>query len=49
MMQGSRLQPGIMAHAVSDVFEHIERSPDREFLLRMSYFEVFCGIFEIFL
>ncbi|GLD97479.1 hypothetical protein PINS_up006163 [Pythium insidiosum] len=40
-MQGGRSEPGIVALAVRDVFQHIAQRPEREFLLRFSYLEVY--------
>lgn len=40
-MQGSYDDPGIIPLAVTDIFNHIQRSADREFLLRVSYLEIY--------
>ncbi|KAI9907269.1 hypothetical protein PsorP6_003274 [Peronosclerospora sorghi] len=40
-MQGGRADPGIIHLAVQDIFEHIERHPSMEFLLRFSYLEIY--------
>ena len=39
-MRGSQSCPGIIPMAVQAVFDHIEHTQDREFLLRVSYVEV---------
>eukprot|EP01039_Chlorochromonas_danica_P003725 gene3725-4074_t len=40
-MNGSQHQPGIIAQAVELCFNAVEGAPDREFLFRMSYLEVY--------
>ncbi|XP_070542706.1 uncharacterized protein [Ptychodera flava] len=40
-MQGSDSNPGIILRAVSRIFENIEKTPGREFLLRISYAELY--------
>ncbi|KAF9210919.1 hypothetical protein BGZ59_008752, partial [Podila verticillata] len=38
---GTQQEPGITPRAVDDVFKHIQENPDREFLLRVSYIEIY--------
>ncbi|XP_028766813.1 kinesin-like protein KIN-7O isoform X2 [Neltuma alba] len=40
-MRGSRTEPGVIPLAVHDLFEIIQQDVDREFLLRMSYMEIY--------
>ncbi|KAF9029188.1 hypothetical protein BGZ52_000047 [Haplosporangium bisporale] len=40
-MSGTQQEPGITPRAVDDVFKHIQENPDREFLLRVSYIEIY--------
>ncbi|KAM0750409.1 kinesin-domain-containing protein [Meredithblackwellia eburnea MCA 4105] len=40
-LSGSPANPGIIPQAVSEIFEYIKDHPEREFLLRASYLEVF--------
>jgi centromeric protein E len=40
-MQGSADEPGIIPLAVHDVFDSIDRSEGREFLVRVSYLEIY--------
>ena len=40
-MQGTRDSPGVIPLAVSDIFSYIRETPDREFLLRVSYLEIY--------
>lgn len=40
-MMGAKDAPGIIPLAVYDVFRHIERTTKREFLLRVSYMEIY--------
>ncbi|XP_052176395.1 kinesin-like protein KIN-7O isoform X2 [Diospyros lotus] len=40
-MRGSSSEPGVIPLAVSDVFDIIHEDMDREFLLRMSYMEIY--------
>ncbi|KAJ3338718.1 hypothetical protein HDU93_009124 [Gonapodya sp. JEL0774] len=40
-MQGNEKQPGIIPLAIRDVFQHIVDTPEREFLLRVSYLEIY--------
>lgn len=40
-MQGSAEEPGIIPLAVHDVFDSIDRSEGREFLVRVSYLEIY--------
>lgn len=42
-MRGSPAEPGIVSLAVNEVFQRIESTKDREFLLRVSYMEVSAG------
>ena len=39
-MRGTEGEPGIIPLAVSEIFEHISKTQEREFLLRVSYMEV---------
>ncbi|KAI1319338.1 hypothetical protein EDD11_004204 [Mortierella claussenii] len=38
---GNETQPGITPRAVEDIFKYIRENPDREFLLRVSYLEIY--------
>ncbi|GAM83362.1 hypothetical protein ANO11243_013490 [Dothideomycetidae sp. 11243] len=40
-MQGTAHSPGIMPLAITDIFSYIREHPDREFLLRVSYLEIY--------
>lgn len=40
-MRGSLTEPGVIPRAVHDLFEIIQGEVDREFLLRMSYMEIY--------
>ncbi|KAG8689833.1 Kinesin-like protein kip2 [Ceratobasidium sp. 423] len=40
-LSGSEAQPGIIPRAMRDVFGYIKKHPDREFLLRASYLEIY--------
>ncbi|CAE7052410.1 unnamed protein product [Rhizoctonia solani] len=40
-LSGSEDQPGIIPRAMRDVFGYIKKHPDREFLLRASYLEIY--------
>ncbi|KAF9542440.1 hypothetical protein EC957_001955 [Mortierella hygrophila] len=40
-MSGTSSQPGITPRAVEDVFKYIRENSDREFLLRVSYLEIY--------
>ncbi|KAL5706678.1 hypothetical protein ACHQM5_024813 [Ranunculus cassubicifolius] len=40
-MNGSKNEPGIVPLAVKDVFENISMMSDREFLIRVSYMEIY--------
>ncbi|KAF9195125.1 hypothetical protein BGZ51_004552 [Haplosporangium sp. Z 767] len=40
-MSGSESQPGITPRAVEDIFMYIRENSDREFLLRVSYLEIY--------
>ncbi|GMP35500.1 hypothetical protein CsSME_00007904 [Camellia sinensis var. sinensis] len=40
-MRGSTSEPGVIPHAVRDLFDSIQEDMDREFLLRMSYMEIY--------
>lgn len=39
--QGDRSEPGVVPRAVWDVFDIIEKTPGREFLLRLSMMEIY--------
>jgi centromeric protein E len=40
-MQGTANQPGVIPLAITDIFSYIRENPDREFLLRVSYLEIY--------
>ncbi|XP_031401118.1 kinesin-like protein KIN-7O isoform X2 [Punica granatum] len=40
-MRGSAAEPGVIPLSVYDLFDTIEKEKDREFLLRMSYMEIY--------
>lgn len=40
-MRGSSVEPGVIPLAVHDLFDMIQQETDREFLLRMSYMEIY--------
>ncbi|KAF9579272.1 hypothetical protein BGW38_004531 [Lunasporangiospora selenospora] len=40
-MSGNEQQPGITPRAIEDIFKYIRENPDREFLLRVSYLEIY--------
>ncbi|XP_015582327.2 kinesin-like protein KIN-7O isoform X1 [Ricinus communis] len=40
-MRGSTIEPGVIPLAVHDLFDIIQQEADREFLLRMSYMEIY--------
>ncbi|XP_070180710.1 centromere-associated protein E-like [Littorina saxatilis] len=40
-MSGNKMNPGIIAQAMSDIFDFIERKPSHEFLMRASYMEIY--------
>ncbi|KAJ3123078.1 hypothetical protein HK098_002227 [Nowakowskiella sp. JEL0407] len=40
-MQGNASEPGIIPQAITHIFQHIIDSPEREFLLRVSYLEIY--------
>ncbi|XP_025650638.1 kinesin-like protein KIN-7O isoform X3 [Arachis hypogaea] len=40
-MRGSKTEPGVIPQAVHDLFRMIQKDIDREFLLRMSYLEIY--------
>ncbi|KAH9851824.1 kinesin-domain-containing protein [Lenzites betulinus] len=40
-LSGDEEQPGIIPRAMKDVFAYIRRTPDREYLLRCSYLEIY--------
>ncbi|WRT66744.1 uncharacterized protein IL334_003707 [Kwoniella shivajii] len=40
-LSGSSMEPGIIPLAISDLFAQIRSTPDREFLLRASYLELY--------
>ncbi|KAG8377453.1 hypothetical protein BUALT_Bualt08G0034600 [Buddleja alternifolia] len=40
-MNGSENDPGIIQRAVRDIFEKIQKTSDREFLIRVSYMEIY--------
>eukprot|EP00005_Dracoamoeba_jomungandri_P004321 CAMPEP_0174259218 /NCGR_PEP_ID=MMETSP0439-20130205/8071_1 /TAXON_ID=0 /ORGANISM="Stereomyxa ramosa, Strain Chinc5" /LENGTH=614 /DNA_ID=CAMNT_0015343021 /DNA_START=392 /DNA_END=2236 /DNA_ORIENTATION=+ len=40
-MKGSRNNPGVIPLAIQDIFSYIKQTPGREFLLRVSYLEIY--------
>jgi centromeric protein E len=40
-MQGTAVSPGVIPLAISDIFSYIRENPNREFLLRVSYLEIY--------
>jgi len=40
-LSGDDAEPGIIPRAMRDVFGHIKRTPEREYLLRCSYLEIY--------
>ncbi|XP_004497885.1 kinesin-like protein KIN-7O isoform X2 [Cicer arietinum] len=40
-MRGSKAEPGVIPRAVNDLFQILQQDVDREFLLRMSYMEIY--------
>ncbi|XP_023768116.1 kinesin-like protein KIN-7K, chloroplastic [Lactuca sativa] len=40
-MHGDQRSPGIIPLAIKDAFSYIQETPDREFLLRVSYLEIY--------
>ena len=40
-MQGELSNPGVVPRAIQDVFDIIEKTPGRDFLLRMSMMEIY--------
>ncbi|KAL9092502.1 MAG: hypothetical protein Q9159_000849 [Coniocarpon cinnabarinum] len=40
-MQGTAKQPGVIPLAITDIFSFIRENPEREFLLRVSYLEIY--------
>lgn len=40
-MQGTAQQPGVIPLAITDIFSYIRENPSREFLLRVSYLEIY--------
>lgn len=40
-MQGTAQSPGVIPLAITDIFSYIRENPDREFLLRVSYLEIY--------
>ena len=40
-MQGTKESPGIIPMAITDIFSYIRETPHREFLLRVSYLEIY--------
>ncbi len=40
-LQGEVTNPGVVPRAIQDVFDIIEKTPDRDFLLRMSMMEIY--------
>ncbi len=45
-MQGSKTSPGIISLSIKDVFSYIEKNSHREFLLRVSYLEIYNEIIK---
>jgi centromeric protein E len=50
-MHGEQRSPGIIPLAVKDVFSIIQETPEREFLLRVSYLEIYneVGSYSVYL
>ncbi|RYP43514.1 hypothetical protein DL770_011597 [Monosporascus sp. CRB-9-2] len=40
-MQGTQSSPGVIPLAITDIFSYIRETPSREFLLRVSYLEIY--------
>lgn len=40
-MQGTATNPGVIPLAITDIFSYIRETPQREFLLRVSYIEIY--------
>ncbi|XP_024360207.1 kinesin-like protein KIN-7L isoform X2 [Physcomitrium patens] len=40
-MRGSESEPGITRLAVNEIFRHIQKASDREYLIRVSYMEIY--------
>src|SRR3978361_501206 len=40
-MQGTANSPGVIPLAITDIFSYIRENPEREFLLRVSYLEIY--------
>src|SRR6195952_5926457 len=40
-MQGTATSPGVIPLAITDIFSFIRETPHREFLLRVSYLEIY--------
>ena len=40
-MQGTASSPGVIPLAITDIFSYIRETPNREFLLRVSYLEIY--------
>jgi centromeric protein E len=40
-MTGTKEEPGVIPLSIKDIFEIIEKTTDREFLLRVSYLEIY--------
>ncbi|OPL20730.1 centromere-associated e-like protein, partial [Mytilus galloprovincialis] len=40
-MSGSAMQPGIISLSVEEIFKQMKNTPDKEFLLRISYMEIY--------
>src|SRR5690242_17150636 len=40
-MQGTATNPGVIPLAITDIFSYIRETPHREFLLRVSYLEIY--------
>jgi centromeric protein E len=40
-MQGTATSPGVIPLAITDIFSYIRENPNREFLLRVSYLEIY--------
>lgn len=43
-MSGDKDRPGIIPHALNEVFNYISKTQNREFLLRVSYMEIYNDI-----
>ncbi len=40
-MKGDKSSPGIIRLGIQDIFKYIDKTPEREYLLRVSYIEIY--------